>query len=258
MKRFSLLLLVALLLLSGGELFAQLPDSPAYLQEGQVVSNFKLYPTRNHWNFLKLDTRTGQIWQVQFSVDEEEGYLHETVLNEQDLTPGTNKNPGRFQLYPTSNLWNFILLDREDGRTWQVQWDLGRLHRSIWRIESAPLPDCEIGDVFIRDGVEVEIVENLGEGYYRITPTADIKRMSWTEANDYCAALGDGWRLPTYEEYLVLAKGKNTRFWTSEVDSTQDTVFFYDPNNVFNVYKNFTTDKSLKLKILPIKDVYLH
>lgn len=257
MKRFSLLLLVALLLLSGGELFAQLPDSPAYLQEGQVVSNFKLYPTQNMWNFLKLDTRTGEIWQVQYGVEGDE-YRHETELNNKDLTYGQNTKPGRFRLHPTSNRHNFILLDCEDGRIWQVQWDFGRLHRSIWRIESSPLPDCEIGDVFIQDSVEVEIVENLGDGYYRITPTADIKRMSWIEANDYCEALGNGWRLPTYEECLVLAKGKGTRFWTCEVDSTQDTVFFYDPNNVFNVYKNYTTDKSLKLKILPIKDVYLH
>lgn len=116
----------------------------------------------------------------------------------------------------------------------------------------------EIGDVFTWRGVKVKIVENLGEGYYRITPAAHIKRMSWIEANDYCAALGNGWRLPTYEEYLVLAKGKSTRFWTSEVDSDNGTVFFYDPNNAFNEYKNYTTDKSRKFKIIPIADVYLH
>lgn len=221
------------------------------------MSNFKLYPTQNHWNFLKLDTRTGQIWQVQFSVDEEEGYCHETVLNEEDLSFGTCENPGRFQLYPTSNIWNFILLDREDGRTWQVQWQLGRLHRFVSRIKSVPLP-FEIGDVFTCGGVEVKIVENLGGGYYRITPATEIKRKSWDEANDYCAALGDGWRLPTYEEYLVLAKGKSARFWTSEVDPDNGTVFFYDPNNPNNAYKRYTTDKSLKFKIIPIVDVYLH
>lgn len=25
---------------------------------------FRLFPTRNMWNFMKLDTRTGQIWMV--------------------------------------------------------------------------------------------------------------------------------------------------------------------------------------------------
>jgi hypothetical protein len=27
-----------------------------------------------------------------------------------------------FTLEPTKNIWNFILLDTSDGRTWQVQW----------------------------------------------------------------------------------------------------------------------------------------
>jgi hypothetical protein len=30
--------------------------------------------------------------------------------------------PGRFTLYPTSNIWTFILLDQETGNTWHVQW----------------------------------------------------------------------------------------------------------------------------------------
>lgn len=29
---------------------------------------------------------------------------------------------GRFTLYPTQNVFTFILLDQIDGRMWQVQW----------------------------------------------------------------------------------------------------------------------------------------
>ena len=29
---------------------------------------YRLFPTQNMWTFLKLDTMTGKIWQVQFSV----------------------------------------------------------------------------------------------------------------------------------------------------------------------------------------------
>ena len=29
--------------------------------------------------------------------------------------------PG-FKLFPTTNMWTFIMLDEVDGRTWQVQW----------------------------------------------------------------------------------------------------------------------------------------
>lgn len=84
-------------------------------------SNFALYETTNMWTFLKLDTRTGKIWQVQYSVEGSE-YRFETALNTVDLTDGTNLKPGRFELYKTQNIHNFILLDKYDGRTWQVQW----------------------------------------------------------------------------------------------------------------------------------------
>lgn len=30
---------------------------------------YKLYPTTNMWTFLKLNTATGQIWQVQYSIN---------------------------------------------------------------------------------------------------------------------------------------------------------------------------------------------
>ena len=28
----------------------------------------------------------------------------------------------RFTLYPTQNIWTFLLLDQTEGRTYQVQW----------------------------------------------------------------------------------------------------------------------------------------
>ena len=30
--------------------------------------------------------------------------------------------PGRFTLVPTLNIFNFVMLDQEDDRAWQVQW----------------------------------------------------------------------------------------------------------------------------------------
>jgi hypothetical protein len=30
--------------------------------------------------------------------------------------------PGRYTLVATLNIFNFVLLDQEDGRAWQVQW----------------------------------------------------------------------------------------------------------------------------------------
>jgi len=32
---------------------------------------YKLFPTTNMWTFIKLNTRNGQMWQVQYSMDAE-------------------------------------------------------------------------------------------------------------------------------------------------------------------------------------------
>ena len=42
---------------------------------------------------------------------------------------------GRFKLYPTGNMYNFVMVDVIDGRTWQVQWNIDddkRLVRRFW------------------------------------------------------------------------------------------------------------------------------
>ena len=41
---------------------------------------------------------------------------------------------GRFTLYPTENMWTFILLDQIDGGTWQVQWSFEAKNRLVLRI----------------------------------------------------------------------------------------------------------------------------
>lgn len=93
--------------------------------------NFRLYQTNNRWTFLKLDTRTGVIMHVQYST---EGDAMQYDLNSIPLAEGEDAKPGRFFLYPTENTFNFILLDQIDGRVWQVQWNIDRDKRGIWRI----------------------------------------------------------------------------------------------------------------------------
>lgn len=83
------------------------------------------------WTFLKLDTRNGKIWQVQYSVKGDD-YRGELVLNAKPLIySGSGMEPGRFELYPTQNMYNFILLDGDDGNIWQVQWSLDAEKRGI-------------------------------------------------------------------------------------------------------------------------------
>lgn len=96
-----------------------------------AVNNFLLYPTNNMFTFLKLDTRNGKIWQVQYSMDENE---FEVVLNSRELVAAGK--PGQFALYPTTNNWTFLLLDTINGDVWHVQWSQEAENRGIIPIRS--------------------------------------------------------------------------------------------------------------------------
>jgi len=87
------------------------------------------------WTFLKLDTETGKIWQVQYSVGGSDTRF-EVPLNSGDIAKSLKKSKktGRYELYPTQNLYNFILLDRIDGETYQVQWGMDENNRMLMKI----------------------------------------------------------------------------------------------------------------------------
>lgn len=78
---------------------------------------FRLFSTKNIYTFLKLDTRDGRIWQVQWG---DKDYRFTEPLNPRPLI--TADRPGRFTLYPTTNIYTFLLLDQESGDAWHIQW----------------------------------------------------------------------------------------------------------------------------------------
>ncbi len=95
----------------------------------RVDAPYRLFRTRNIYTFLKLDTRTGQVWQVQWG---DVGYRWIVPINEKPLK--SRRAPGRFTLYPTQNIYTFLLVDQEDGTTWQVQWGKDK-ERFLYLIE---------------------------------------------------------------------------------------------------------------------------
>jgi hypothetical protein len=80
---------------------------------------YRLFSTRNMYTFIKLNTRNGHMWQIQWSMKSDQ---FETPLSIVTLVAKENEKNGRFFLYPTTNFYNFILMDQIDGRVWQVQW----------------------------------------------------------------------------------------------------------------------------------------
>lgn len=97
-----------------------------------LKQRYKLYQTENIYTLLQLDTKTGMIEQVQWSLDSEnEGSV---TINNDDLNYGFGHGSGSFELYSTKNMYQFILLDKTSGRKWHVQWGMKTKERWIRRI----------------------------------------------------------------------------------------------------------------------------
>jgi hypothetical protein len=93
---------------------------------------YRLFATRNMYTFIKLNTRNGQMWQVQWGTESK--YQFESTLSDISRVNKDEERNGRFFLYPTTNIYNFILLDQIDGRVWQVQWSTKVNERMVDRI----------------------------------------------------------------------------------------------------------------------------
>ncbi len=120
-------LLVAIALCMFGSLALAQEPPPEPTQNPNVP--YRLFSTKNIYTFLKLDTREGQLWQVQWG---DKDHRFTDVIKSKALVSGGRV--GRFTLYPTNNIYTFILLDQDTGDAWQVQWGKPE-DRFIVRIE---------------------------------------------------------------------------------------------------------------------------
>lgn len=122
------------------EYLAGIADAAENISYNAAKPYYKLYPTDNMWTFIELDTVSGMLWQVQYTVEKDaEKYRFKTPLNLSDKRKDTRYPdlvlPGRFELYKTQNMYNFILLDTAGGGTWQVQWSTDWEKRGVMSIE---------------------------------------------------------------------------------------------------------------------------
>jgi len=115
------LILTSIIALSTISAFAQsTSDTPIQNISTDSSVVYRLFSTKNMYTFIKLNTRNGQMWQVQWGTESK--YRFETTLSDISRVNKDEEKNGRFFLYPTTNIYNFILLDQIDGRAWQVQW----------------------------------------------------------------------------------------------------------------------------------------
>lgn len=133
MKRIILLLVLLVCL---GNLNAQQNENVPQMATSSIYNKdakFLLFPTKNIYIFLKLDTSSGELWMVQYST---KGNQMEVKFPSSDypLVLSTEKANGRFFLYPTQNMYNFLLIDQVDGRVWQAQWNTDYTNVGLFRI----------------------------------------------------------------------------------------------------------------------------
>ena len=94
----------------------------------QIQPRYKMYQTENIYNLLKLDTMTGAIWQVQYGMNKDAEAM-QVAIDSWPLVWSSDSHPGRFELYPTKNMYTFILLDTDTGDVYQVQWNTDPMKR---------------------------------------------------------------------------------------------------------------------------------
>ena len=121
MKKLLIFVIAILFALPSFAQETYIPNAPQSASEPVDGAAYKLFPTHNMWTFLKLDTRNGRVWRVQFTVKDEKYRFEDIVSVERQVDVLDEKN-GRFTLYATQNTYNFVMLDQIDGRCWQVQW----------------------------------------------------------------------------------------------------------------------------------------
>lgn len=105
--------------------------------DGEVFTKstdrYKLYPTPNTYNFLKLDTRTGIIYRVQWNTETNKRF--QAVVNPNSLLGSFDEEVnGRYEICLTGNIYNFLLLDKIEGRVWQCQWSFDEDKNLVLRI----------------------------------------------------------------------------------------------------------------------------
>jgi hypothetical protein len=115
-------------------IFAQTTTSETPYQNitSDSVIVYRLFATKNNYTFIKLNTRNGQMSHVQWGTGVNDSF--EYPLSDVSRVSKEDERNGRFFLYPTSNMYNFILLDQLDGRAWQVQWNAVEKNRLVLRI----------------------------------------------------------------------------------------------------------------------------
>ncbi len=146
------------------------------------ANRFNLNETQNMWTFIMLDSYTGKTWQVQFSVKGED-YMFYMPINIFSLSyPSSSDNwKNRFQLFPTQNMWNFILVDTYTGRLWQVQYS----SKDLDNLMCIPINNVELAN-YKHSAFSISPLTSMFQYYLINGDTGAMWKFQWsTKGDDY-------------------------------------------------------------------------
>lgn len=130
----------------------------------------KFYQTDNINNQLRLNTKTGEVYQIQ-----NDG---QTFLVHSATTPN-NEKPNRYMLHKTQNMWTYILLDKFSGKLWQCQYSTkGVEYISSWVINPYSLSDTETNKFTIQP------LTSMYQYYLVDDETGDMWKFQWSTKGD--------------------------------------------------------------------------
>ena len=150
---------------------------------GEKENRFCLTETQNMWNFILLDTYTGKTWQVQFSTKGEE-YMFAEPINAYSLAYPSESSvwTNRFKIFPTKNMWNFILLDSYNGRLWQVQYST----ENFDNLMCIPINNTALIDDVSYSLFTIQPLTSMYQYYLINEQNGDMWKFQWsTKGDDY-------------------------------------------------------------------------
>ena len=102
--------------------------------QSPTPAKFRLYPTSNRFTYLRLNTTNGFIDIVQYSTADDNRMIYPLSVYPVVMDFFNIGTLDRFTIYPTQNVYNFLLLDQVYGNTYQVQWSQDSTMRGVEEI----------------------------------------------------------------------------------------------------------------------------
>lgn len=243
MRRIVLLLLLTCSM----SLYAQeqrlMPSSVASIQSEKA--KFLLFPTQNIHVFLKLNTRTGEIFMVQYSVEGKERF-EKKIDNGAPYVRKRNQENGRFFLYPTNNIYNFLLLDKIDGRVWQVQWGTEEKYCFYTRIY-----DVDSKLIAPKDSIVINNLSFVDNQYYYKGSLVTGFVLS-NDGKTFLLDISDGY----LNGIMALHDNEETAIYFDDIKEIEDeeATLYYDESHESMTLADF---KAKYPKIIPrVKEAY--